>query len=235
MESTVGMSRGVIYIIWGEKAERAADRSIQSLKNIHPDLPFEIFRLPPDTDPFKGLLEKTRMVDLTPFDETLFLDADTVVLDRLDFGFEQAKRFGLACCICECPWARRYRGMSRDDTIEYNTGVLFFTRVAEPLFRRWEQLSHGFESAIDFVLPDGRRAVMPYNDQGSFAKTVAEWERPPFILPLNWNFRPAWNWSWFGPLKIWHDYSDPPPQLNKLNTYYRQPDAVIQFHFVNRG
>jgi hypothetical protein len=47
------------------------------------------------------------MAAMTPFEETLFLDADTVPLGRLDFGFEQAQRFGLACCICEVPWARR--------------------------------------------------------------------------------------------------------------------------------
>jgi hypothetical protein len=74
------------------------------------------------------------MMELSPFEETLYLDADTVVLDRLDFGFEQAARFGVACCICECPWARRYRGLPNDDGVEYSTGVLFSIAVRSRCF-----------------------------------------------------------------------------------------------------
>src|SRR5690349_20928566 len=112
------MSRGVLYMAWGDKAEQAMARSIASLKEMHPELPYEVVRLPPGTDSIKGLLEKSRMMELSPFDETLYLDCDTVVLDRLDYGFAQATRYGLACCICECPWARRYRGLPKDDGIE---------------------------------------------------------------------------------------------------------------------
>lgn len=224
------MSRGVLYIVWGEKAENALKRSIASLQAVHPELPYEIKRLPKETDGFKGLLEKSKMMELSPYDETLFLDADTVVLDRLDFGFAKAQRFGLACCICECPWARRYRGLPNDDAIEYNTGVLFFTRAAEPLFSRWRDKAPRLDSAIDFIGPNGQPAVMPYNDQAAFAQAVSEWDRAPFVLPFNWNFRPIWQWTFFGPIKIWHEYADPPPQLAQLNVSYRQPGAIIQFH-----
>jgi hypothetical protein len=217
-------------MVWGPKAEAAMARSIASLKDMHPELPYEVVRLPSDTDAIKGLLEKSRMMELSPYDETLFLDCDTVVLDRLDYGFAQAARHGLACCICESPWARRYRGLPKDDGIEYNTGVLFFSRVVEPLFKRWRALISEIDSAIDFVHPDGRRGFMPFNDQAAFAMAVSEWERPPFVLPLNWNFRPIWQWTFFGPIKIWHEYSDPPPALKQMNAAYRRPDAVIQFH-----
>lgn len=157
------MSRGILYLVWGDKAETALNRSISSLKEFHPELDCEVKRLAPDTDPFKGLLAKSRMMDFSPFDETLFLDAGTILLDRLDFGCAQALRFGLACCICECPRARRYRVLPKDDGIEYNTGVLFFTRGAEPLFRRWKALSSVVDTAIDYLAGDGRpRFYAPY-------------------------------------------------------------------------
>jgi hypothetical protein len=161
----------------------------------------------------------------------LFLDADTVVLDRLDFGFAQATRFGLACCICECPWARRYRGLPKDDAIEYNTGVLFFTRAAKDLFEAWQRLTPAVDSAIEFINDAGQLRVMPHADQGAFAKAVATWDRAPYVLPLNWNFRPQWHWTFFGPIKIWHDYTDVPPPLKQLAAYYRQPNSIVQFHF----
>src|SRR5262249_13778122 len=126
--------RGALYIVWGtsDKVERALERSRQSLRAFHPELPVEIIRLDVQ-DPIKGLLEKARMFEKTPFRETLFLDADTVVLGHLDFGFRKAQDFGLACCICECPWARRYTGLE-GESVEYNTGVLFFNERAKPVF-----------------------------------------------------------------------------------------------------
>jgi hypothetical protein len=224
------VSRGVLYLVWGNKAETAVNRSIRSLKEFHPEMDYDVRRLAPDTNEWSGLLEKSNMMDFSPFDETLFLDADTMLLDRLDFGFDQALRFGLACCICECPWSRRYRGLPKDDGVEYNTGVLFFTRSAEPLFRRWKTLSSVVDSGIFFLGPRGERGLMPYNDQGSFAKAIREWERTPCVLPMNWNFRPIWHRAFFGPIKIWHDYRDPPPMLTQLNAAYRNPNAIIQFH-----
>jgi len=200
------------------------------LKEFHPELPYEVKRLEPDTNQFSGLLEKPGIMELSPFDETLFLDADTVVLDRLDFGFSQALRFGLACSICECPWSRRYRGLPNDDGVEYNTGVLFFTRRAQGLFRQWRALSGLVDSSINFIGPSGQPGVMPFNDQGSFAKAIAECDNLPFVLPMNWNFRPIWHRTFFGPIKIWHDYREPPSQIRQLNDYYRNPKSIIQFH-----
>ena len=89
------------------------------------------------------------------------------------------------------------------------------------------------DSAIDFLGPNGQPTVMPFNDQGSFAKALTEWDRTPFILPMNWNFRPAWHRTFFGPIKIWHDYRDPPPALRQLNATYRNQNAIIQFHVIS--
>jgi alpha-N-acetylglucosamine transferase len=224
------MSRGVIYIVWGERAEDALHRSVAWLKKVHPELTHEVVRLPAGTDQFKGLLEKARMMALSPFDETLFLDSDTMVLDRVDYGFDQAMRFGLACCICECPWARRYRGLAKDDTVEYNTGVLFFTRAAQEVFDRWQELTPQIDATIDHITWEGKLRTAPFQDQAAFARAVALWERTPFILPLNWNFRPSFYRSFFGPIKIWHAYEDPPPWVTQLAEYYRAPSAIMKYH-----
>jgi hypothetical protein len=217
------MSRGILYLVWGESAEKAVQRSIRSLKKIHPEISYEVVQLPAETDQFKGLLEKSRVMADSPFDETLFLDADTVVLDRLDYGFAQAARFGLACCICECPWARRYRGLPNDDTVEYSTGVVFFTRDAQSVFDRWVNLTLKIDSAIDFINAAGKLDFVPFQDQCAFVEAVTAWGRTPFILPQNWNFRPSVYRSFFGPIKIWHAYEDPPPALMELVDYYRPP------------
>ena len=220
--------RGVLYMVWGEKPKGVLERAIASLHEHHPDMPVEVVGLPDDTDPIRGLLEKARMQALSPFDSTLFLDADTVVLGRLDFGFEKGERFGLACCICECPWARRYGGIS-GELIEYNTGVMFFTDHAKPLFEAWERQVATVDSSLRFNMGDGER-LMPFNDQAGFAAAVEETGANPFILPLNWNFRPAFQSTFFGPVRIWHDYQEVPDTLRRMNAAYTaNPDATIDF------
>ena len=224
--------RGVVYMVWGDddKTRRALERSRQSVQAVHPELPFEVIQVEAD-DPIKGLLAKSSVFRRSPFRETLYLDADTVVLGSLDFGFRKAQDFGLACCICECPWARRYGGI-QGEMIEYNTGVLFFGERAKPVFESWERLAPQLDSSIIFLDPQGQRLRMPYNDQCSFAAAIEETRFAPFILPLNWNFRPKWHLSFFGPVKIWHDYLEVPPFFAEAGKYYSRPDAVIQYHSV---
>src|ERR1051326_5641366 len=118
--------RGVLYIKWGQKVDRTLQRSIQSLHAVHPELPVHVHEITAGGT----FLDKAQMHQFTPFEQTLYLDVDTVVLGRLDFAFQRAEKFALACAICECPWARRYAGLS-GDLIEYNTGVLYSMRSPE--------------------------------------------------------------------------------------------------------
>lgn len=91
--------RGALYTVWGQEIEPVLQRSLASLKAVHPELPVDVIRLAADPNMLQSLLEKAAMFDRSPFAETVFFDADTVVLDWLDFGFTQAQRFGIACTI----------------------------------------------------------------------------------------------------------------------------------------
>ena len=70
---------------------------------------------------------------------------------------------------------------------------------------------------------------MPVNDQAAFALAVEKSHYAPFVLPLNWNFRPVTQHSFFGPIKIWHDYGEVPEVLKLWNQEQGSPDAVIRF------
>jgi hypothetical protein len=222
-ERIVMAQRGILYLYWGEKYKKFLDRSIESVRRFHPELPIHVETLP-DSSTF---LDKARMYEMSPFDETLFLDIDTVVLGNLEFGFQKAQKYGLACSICECPWARRYGGLT-GDIVEYNTGVLFFTDKSKLLFDSWAQCVTKVDSSIKFYAGDELR-TMPHNDQAGFAHAVEETGFMPYVLPYNWNFRPEWHHSFFGPIKIWHDYGDVPKAIIELNKYYEGRDSVIQF------
>ncbi len=224
------MSRGVLYIIWDgyePRTEQALARSIDSLKQWHPELPYYVHRLSSDST----LLDKAAMLDLSPFDETLFLDADTVVMDRLDYGFEKAVKHGMALCVCECPWARRYPSCS-GDMVEYNAGIIWFTKAAKPVFDAWQSLNRTIDSSIIFNSGDGY-SRMPLNDQAGLALALEQTGFNPFVLPMNWNFRPIWQKHFFGQIKIWHDYRDPPDGLVDFNEKQTAPGAVVEFAKMN--
>jgi len=221
--------RGVIYVYWGEQAEKELGRSLESLKRFHPELPYKCFQLPKNST----LLDKAKMLNMSPFDTTLFLDTDTVVLDKLGFGFEKALQHGLACCINECPWARRYADIGGDQ-IEYNTGVMFFTRRAAPVFEKWAENATSMDSSIVFMR-DGKKLIMPKNDQAGFSQAIADTGFNPFVLPFNWNFRPAWHRTFFGPIKVWHDRGEVPIQLKFWNEEQSLESTIIKYSGDNNG
>ena len=224
------MSKGVLYLTWpDDKGElpnpKLINRSIASVRKHHPDLPVHHETLPRGS----SLLDKSRMADITPFDLTLYLDIDTVVCGNLDFGFAMAALRDLACCVCECPWARRYAGLAEyGDLIEYNTGVIFFSRGANTFFDRWKVSAVETDSSILFRTPAGMRR-MPINDQASFAVAAMVAAVNPLALPLNYNFRPKWQRSFFGPIKVWHDYAPPPPEVLAQSEAQSKPGAVIEY------
>jgi hypothetical protein len=224
--------RGILYMIWGDDAKHHAtlQRSIDSVKQYHPELPIHVEKL---TD--GGKINKTRICNITPFDETLFLDNDTIVMDRLDFGFEKAKKHGLACVINECPWARRYSDKRLNgDMVEYNSGVLFYTKQAKPLFDTWNKIFPTTQASIYHII-DGKPCLMPVADQGSFALAFHETGFLPFVLPINWNFRAEYYKRFCGPLKIWHSYCEIPPSVFDWNKQQSADGAIMQFITLNFG
>ena len=143
----------------------------------------------------------------------------------------------IACAVVGGAWllanhrARRYGGIEVD-IIEYNTGVIFFTKAAKLIFRIWKERVRDIDSSINFVL-DGQQGHMSLNDQAGFAVAVEEVGAQPFILPHNWNFRPKWQKSWYGPLVIWHDYSEPPASLLSHNITQFDPTQILLSSSLN--
>lgn len=224
------MKRGIISIYWGDESKLPIPRLQSSVKKYHPELEHKFIKVDANPGEPSSLNFKSLMYDLSPFEETLFLDIDTVVMGNLDFGFEKAKDHGIAISICESPWAKRYTQIFFGDEVEYNTGVIFFNQNTKSLFDKWKSLANQIDTSI-IGSENGVTIKMPANDQGSFAMAIKDLKFNPYVLPYNWNFRPTSYRSFFGPIKIWHDYSDPPEGLYALNNYYARKDSVIQYHF----
>ncbi len=233
------MSRGVCYIVWKGTADPTAGliRSIKSLKHWHPELPYAIREMPQGSN----LLVKSQMLDVSPYDETLFLDADTTVMGRLDYGFIKAEQHGIACCINANPWnCRYYKIEQHPDEVEYSSGVVFFDKNwqryqrfgthsdgVRAVFKRWNELNETCDTRSKYESAEGIKEQV-YNDQALFTRAMHELEFNPFVLPLNWNIYPKWQKHFWGAVKIMHGYFNVPAALPAWNDEQSKPDAVIK-------
>lgn len=240
-------SRGILYLVWKGECDpsNVLARSLASVKHWHPELPYHVAEMPDGST----LLCKSKMYDLSPYDETLFLDADTTVMGKLDFGFAKAKQHGIACCINANPWQRRYYKIEQHpDEVEYSSGVVFFDkrweedygpnaetyseddlsrRSTQNVFHLWDSLDGTDTTCSYFHASDGVKHA-PYNDQALFSLAMQRLAFNPFVLPLNWNLYPRWQKHWWGPIKVLHGYDDIPESVVRWNAEQSNPDAVIQ-------
>ena len=78
-------------------------------------------------------------------------------------------------------------------------------------------------------------ARMPVNDQASFAVAIEKTWFNLFVIPYNWNFRPKWHKSWYGPIKIWHDYEPVPEPILQRNNEQSAADAIVDLSVLRDG
>jgi len=89
--------RGVVYVVYGINAKREAKESIRTLHEVWPEAPVVVIGEAvegagrvikwPNRDGY-GRWAKVNLYDLSPFEETLYLDADTRVYGNVGIGFE---------------------------------------------------------------------------------------------------------------------------------------------------
>ena len=224
---------GVLYIVWGSFDVDILLRSIRSVRNclkLPVCLAGEGFPsvLEKSVDiyvPFdskgRDLHSKDCMYNMSPFEVTLFLDLDTIVLGNLDFGFEMAQSHGLSLVLAPAFRVANYYlslpDISCGDLIVYNTGVIFFkkTKAVREVFDKWRFYNEHYQLACD---------------QPGLALSLYATKFNPFVLPRTWNFRVEnmfgrLHIDGHGPIKIWHSYKGPPNDLEFTNS--KAPWAIL--------
>jgi hypothetical protein len=218
--------RGVTYVAWNGCIEEA-ERSARSAKKfgletclIAPSYRGDAFDRVVQTR--RKLLfpaEKVFVYHLSPWDETLYLDSDTIVLGELTFGFEMARRYGIALVIAPGTYVKDHWDLEDedipDDLTDYNGGVIFFNKkhpVAEGL---WQALRDEL-GKIDWMT---QKENPRYNDQSALSVLLHRKGINPYVLPQNWNLRPHLGMKrGHGPIKIWHSASRLPRNLDAGKT-----------------
>jgi hypothetical protein len=152
------MTHGVLYVVYGPGALREYGYSVESLKRVHPSWTVAVIGSEPvKCDKFilfdgnrgtPGRWAKVNLDRLTPFDDTLFLDADTRVFGDLSVGFHALKN-GWDMAIVPSKDAK-FAHLSEDERdttryelgdylVQFNSGVMWFrkTERVRRLFKLW--------------------------------------------------------------------------------------------------
>jgi hypothetical protein len=158
MNQGAGASCGAIYIITQDpKYLGLLHTSAASLKRAMPELPITVFsqfpveapyfdKVVPVTPTVDGFYDKTLLMRKTPYERTLFIDADTFVVEPVPELFPLLDHFDCAATHEEylnTDWYRRYE---RSDISlgfpEFNTGVFAYRRSdrMDSLLREWGDL-----------------------------------------------------------------------------------------------
>jgi hypothetical protein len=163
-QSEITHEQGILYIAYGDKAREQCHESIASARQFC-DLPAavvcdtelegaDIQIIMPDADP-GARTYKTQMYRLSPFEQTLFLDADTIMLSPPSGGF---KALELVDIVLTQDHHRIFSGVTwptlipeekeatadeigTAEVMYYNSGVIFFRRKEriEAMMDDWYQ------------------------------------------------------------------------------------------------
>lgn len=142
---------GVVYIGTGDRIVKEVLQSASSLKKIHPDMRITVFSdcdiQRPDLfeavhlipNPQYSYIDKILPLLETPYEYTLYLDSDTIVVNRVTALFELLDQFDLTIALEPKPKKLLYPSKVPEAFPEYNTGVFSYRKneVNLDLFKHW--------------------------------------------------------------------------------------------------
>lgn len=213
------VSRGITYVCWGkcieeaENSARTAKRFGLNTSLIAPEYNGDIFdRFIRTQEKLMHSRQRVFVYHLSPWDETLYLDSDTVILGDLTFGFDMAHKFGIALAIAPACYLKYHWKLEQNDLPaelpDYNAGVIFFNRHHPRMKNLWQMVQEELKNCLQ------HREQHDY-DQLALSLLLYKKEINPYALPQNWNLRPQHGMrNGYGPIKIWHSRNSIPDDFD---------------------
>ncbi len=211
------MQNGAIYILTQNKLYvDLALQSIASLKQKMPELPVTVFSEFPIDSPLieqvipvpastNGLYEKAKLIQQSPYERTLFVDADILILEPFPEIFDLLDRFDCAATheeYVDTDWFHHYPRPDIPSCFpEFNTGILLFKRslAMQCVFQEWQSLYTQF-------LRDKPDA--PVNDQTFFRAALYHSDARIATLTREYNCKYRGQGYLNGPVKMLHGHID---------------------------
>lgn len=190
------MARGIVYVACGPAHGEEARCAIRSVRSrcglpitVFTDLPAAFGGLDVEVcrvgAAHHGFQDKVDCIPQSPYDETLFLDTDTLMLrDDAADAFELLERFDMALAQA---FVQQYRLAGVPAALaELNSGVILFrkSQQVEGLLRRWQ--SRYREAADAATVAENPKGI---GDQQILSQVVWESGVRMATLPPEWNYR----------------------------------------------
>jgi hypothetical protein len=211
------MANGAVYIVTQDSRYVDLLRiSAQRLKTVMPDLPITIFSQFPISDgcfdqvvrvegSSDGFYDKTRLIRESPYERTIFVDADIYVAEPFPELFSLLDRFDCAATheeYMDTDWFHRYPRPDIPASFpEFNTGIFLFKRSAsvDRLLMKWGELFREFMEQYP---------KLAINDQPFFRAAVYETDVRMATLTREYNCKFRGQGYLAGPVKIVHGHVD---------------------------
>jgi hypothetical protein len=211
------MSNGAIYIVTRDpRYVQLLCISAERLKTMMPDLPITVFsqfpidnpcferviRVEPSSD---GFYDKTRLIRQSPYQKTIFVDADIYVAQPFPELFALLDKFDCAACheeYADTDWFHSYPLPEIPSSFpEFNTGILLFNRSPriDRLLAQWDELYQQFLK---------QKPGVAINDQPFFRAAVYHSDIRIATLTREYNCKFRGQGYLTGPVKILHGNVD---------------------------
>jgi hypothetical protein len=224
--------RGILYVATGSTYLAEAVGSAESVRKVWPDIALALVT---DTPPPPGCFEhveiveaerssrdKPRLMGRSPFEQTIFLDADTYCCAPFPELFDQLDRFDLLAAFDDCRFTTQVDpDTGRENFVkvpgipdsfpELNTGVMAFRRSAGvlALLERW---LIEYDKVLNGPLAD-------HHDQPAFRAGIYRSKVRFGTLPSEYNFRLNCPGAARTQIKIIHGrWTYPPIAATRLET-----------------
>lgn len=184
---------GIVYVAMGIKCQNELIESIKSVRKIYNNIPIKVFSDCKSEIPEVNqqiyctysddlFLDKVTYISQTDFEQTLFLDTDTILVSPVDDAIILLNQFDMM--FCHAPF--RKTGFTTDipDAFsEINTGVIFYRNnpKTQQFFNTW------LTTYKDNL--KNRSTLGYFNDQTSFMQCLYVSDMRYYILPNEFNLR----------------------------------------------
>ena len=190
---TTNLNFGILYIATGQKYVDEAVQSAKYARQIMPETSIAIFlddqshirdhifdRVNQIDNPQFSFIDKVTFLQESPFENTLFLDTDTLVIEPIYELGNLLNQFDLACA--HAPVRTTYNiPVCSSEFPELNTGVILYKRsdIVIELFQSWLKI-------YQEQLQSDRH---PRHDQAAFREALFKSPANCYILPPEYNLR----------------------------------------------
>lgn len=198
MEEQLQTNKGVVYVTSGSTYTRMAIASAETVKRHNPKIAIHLFTDQENiSSPFINSVElitaphrrsKVDYLHHSPFEQTLYLDADTFVLASLEEMFDVLTRFDIAMTHCH---KRNIENTTQNWNVkipyafpQLNSGVVLYRKndIVTKLFSEWQAAYHSSGFKKDQVtlrelvwLSNARLHILPPEYNIRFRKYLEIW------------------------------------------------------------